>query len=294
MHSCGKLNIPLLLQFNKKLLVRNMSGYSALSVTVEEENNLGIMKFNRPKRYNSFISRQYSEVARALSEFEADDRVRVVLLTGSGKFYSSGHDLLEQSKDMMKVASDPNTDLRAFLTKLTWENAGLLIKSFIDFKKPIIVGVNGPAIGVAVTTLQLCDIIYCAESATFQTPFMQLGFNAEGCSSVLFPRVMGTSKANEMLLLGKKFTAEEAERCGFVSQVFPDETFHEDVLNIARKMAAFPPNALKDTKKLIKFNNEELHEINKRELDILVERFMSEECTTAIMNFMMNQQKKES
>lgn len=98
------------------------------------------------------------------------------------------------------------------------------------------------------TSMALCDIVYASDSATFVTPFMKLGFCAEGCASVIFPAVMGISKvfsknyqaniqANEMLLLGNTFTAAELERCGLVSAVFPTATFHEEVLKQAEILA---------------------------------------------------------
>lgn len=85
--------------------------------------------------------------------------------------------------------------------------------------------------------MALCDIVYASDTATFTTPFMKLGFCAEGCASVVFPAIMGLSKANEMLLLGKTMTASELERCGLVASVFPFDSFHEEVMKQAEILA---------------------------------------------------------
>lgn len=95
---------------------------------------------------------------------------------------------------MMMKAQSEGADLRALLTKLIAEQAWAVVEALLDLSKPIIAAINGPAVGFAVTSMALCDIVYASETATFVTPFMKLGFCAEGCASVVFPAVMGLSK----------------------------------------------------------------------------------------------------
>jgi peroxisomal 3,2-trans-enoyl-CoA isomerase len=85
------------------------------------------------------------------------------------------------------------------------------IDAMIDFEKPIAALVNGPAIGIGVTHLPLCDLVLSSDSAYFLTPFTRLGLTPEGCSSYTFPKIMGTSMASEMLMLNAKFNAKEVE-----------------------------------------------------------------------------------
>ena len=124
---------------------------------------------------------------------------------------------------------------------------------------------------------------------------MKFAFCAEGCSSYLFPQIMGYSKANELLLLGKPMNAKEAKECNFVSDVFPLETFSEEVLKRARTVASYPPNALINTKQLVKTKEvkEFLHNVNRKELECLADRFMSEECIQAVAAFFMERQKSK-
>lgn len=151
---------------------------------------------------------QYNELMSAFDWCSQTSDVHVVVLTGSPEskpreFYSSGNDLSNFTDNM----TSGELDIPA-LTRAARDTCEKFVNSFIDFPKPLIAAVNGPAFGIAVTTLQLCDLVYAKESATFTTPFTQLGQNPEGASSILFPQRLG-QKANQMLLLGYTMTAKE-------------------------------------------------------------------------------------
>jgi len=268
-----------------------LSKLSAISVTLDAKvPTLAIITFTRPERLNSFTETMYNDLCDAFLALDRDEAASAVLIRASGRYYSSGADLGEQAKGMQHVMSS-GVDLREYLTQRVRLNAHRLVGIMIDFSKPIVAAVHGPAVGISVTTLALCDMVYAAEAATFHTPFMQFGFCAEGCSSVLFADIMGVSKASEVLLLGKTMTAHEAERAGFVSEVFASELFGEQVLQRARKLASFPPNALRQTKWLMREpQRQRLHDANEREITLLVDRFMSEESTSAVLKFMMERQ----
>jgi peroxisomal 3,2-trans-enoyl-CoA isomerase len=269
-----------------------MQTYKTLAVSVKE--GVALIKFTRPDRYNSFNRDQYEDIAKALEAVTRDDNAVCAVLTGSGKYYSSGNDMSSQTAASASSESDSD-DMEAKLTKMTEAGASRTVRALIEFPKPLFAAVNGPAIGFAVTTLALCDIVYCSDTATFNTPFMQFGFCAEGCSSLLLPEIMGTSRANEMLLLGKTFTAQEAHQTGLVSQVFPVEQLLAETMKRAKAMAAFPAPALRDTKALMRSakRKQQLHDVNNAEMKTLVQRFLSPDCQQAVMTFMMQQQLKK-
>mmetsp|Transcript_37524 Transcript_37524/g.73859 ORF Transcript_37524/g.73859 Transcript_37524/m.73859 type:complete len:211 (+) Transcript_37524:321-953(+) len=175
---------------------------------------------------------------------------------------------------------------------------GKMCLQLIDCEKPVIAGVNGTALGIACTSLGVVDLAYASDKATFGTPFMQHGFSPEGGSAYTFSAVMGRSKANEMLLLGRQLSAKQAENCGLIAEVFPDATFEAELFKRARKMASFPPNALKQCKKLCMdcgpMSRRVLHEVHAKELELLVDRFQTKECADAIQNFIAAQLRKKN
>jgi peroxisomal 3,2-trans-enoyl-CoA isomerase len=153
---------------------------------------------------------QFNELVGAFDWCGKSSAVHVAVLTGSplsqpDEFYSSGNDLGNFTLDM---------DLST-LTKTAREIVERLVNAFIHFPKPLIAAVNGPAYGIAVTTLLLCDLVFTNEKATFTTPFTKLAQNPEGCSSLLFPQRLG-QRANRMLLLGETLTAQESVPAGCV------------------------------------------------------------------------------
>lgn len=165
------------------------------------------------------------------------------------------------------------------------------VAAFIDFEKPLIAAVNGPAIGIAVTTLGLVDCVITSDSATFQTPFSALGQSPEACATYTFPKIMGYSKASEMLFFNHKMTAKEALECGLVSRVVPAMEFRDHV-----DEWVFGPRGLVNTcypksmyfsKSLVK--NEEmrnkLHQINREECETITDRWTSDECIQALQKF---------
>ena len=124
---------------------------------------------------------------------------------------------------------------------------------------------------------------------------MKLGYCAEGCSSVLFPRIMGSSKANEMLLMGRTFTAQELVDCGMVSRILPAEEFHGRVLALAEEAAKFSGEAIAISKRLIRdVDRQLLLNTNEIEMIKLDERSRSKDSQDAIMRFMEDQKRKKA
>lgn len=261
------------------------------NVLVQQQAGLVIITLNRPNRFNAFSRQSYEDLITALAWADKNESCVCVLLTGAGSFFSSGNDLSNFS-DALTTGISPE--------KMSADSAVLLfrfVNAFIYFSKPLLAAVNGPAIGIATTLLGLCDIVYASETATFNTPFSSLGQSPEGCSSYVFPRIMGISAANEVLLGGKKLNAHEAVQHRLVAQVLPGKTadeFRKNAIQIAASMAALPAASLKLSKSLVRSENDRkiLEQVNKKECDILQERWISEDCMNAIMKFMAAQQSK--
>jgi len=246
---------------------------------VKKENGIMTITKNRPTKKNAINYAMYEELGKALNEGAEDDSVVLAVMTGAGDFYCSGNDL----GNFMNITPDQ-------MAEHAVKGGDILeryVNAYIDFPKPLIGVINGPAVGVAVTVLGLFDAVYATNSATFHTPFSALGQSPEGCSSDLFPKILGPLKASEMLLFNAKLSASEACHLGLVSHVFPDEEFQTKVWDKINGMAKLPKGSLRYSKELIRPEAERLRlkAVNRAECDRLIERWQSAECVNAIMKF---------
>jgi len=243
------------------------------------ENSVCTLTLNRPKTLNAVTLAMYDGIRDTLNNTAQDESVRVLYITGTGKYFSSGNDLSNFSQippeGLKKLAYDGRVRLQSF------------VDAFIKYPKPIVCGVNGPAVGIMVTILGLADLVYTVESATFQTPFMALGQGPEGCSSYTFPKMMGNARANEMLLLGRKLRAQEAYERGLVTDVVPEHEFQKTVAEKVKYLSSFPQKSVVYGKALNREREREmLMKVNEEECLRLEERWLSPECLEAIMKFL--------
>ena len=257
------------------------SGFEHILVT--QDNGLKTITLNRPSKYNALNHKMYREIISALQQAGQDDSV-VTLLTGAGQYFCSGNDLNNflniPPEGPEKLAADGKELLREF------------VSTFIDFPKPIVAAINGPAVGISVTILGLVDMVYASDNATFHTPFMTLGQSPEACSSYLFPKIMGQAKAHEVLLAGRKLNAVEACNYGLVTEVFPQAEFEKEVNKRMKYLAKLPPKSLALSKQLCRSaEKEKLHDVNDKECELLAQRWLSEECAQAVMEFMARKAK---
>ncbi|KAI8923942.1 ClpP/crotonase-like domain-containing protein [Entophlyctis helioformis] len=263
-----------------------MSGlptFQTLTLAMHKDHVL-IMTFNRPEVYNALSPLSYDEWLAALQYAARTDAVRVVVHTGAGPFFSSGQQLALPPAEEMG-------DLRGYFVRRC-AVTGALVELLIDFPKLLMVAVNGPAFGFGVTTLALADLVYSVPHATFKTPFMELSLCVEACSTVTFPRALGNAKAKEMLFLGRTMTAKEFEQAGLIAEIFPADTLMAKVLEKAEQAAAYSPTAVQESLKLVKMvDREVLRKMNKLELELLVERCLSDDFTSAIAAFFSRQKK---
>jgi Delta3-Delta2-enoyl-CoA isomerase len=247
----------------------------------DEGNGIRYITLNRPSKKNAITFNMYHQIVDQIEAADKDDAVKVIVLTGSPSsgFYTSGNDLsnfAEAATNPKKVADEGEATLKRF------------VGSFIHAKKPVIIGLNGPAVGIAVTTLPLADLVYASHKATLHAPLTALGQTTEGCASYTYPIIMGSAKANELLLLGKKITAEEAKSAyNLVNEVFEDGDFQAKLKEKAKEMASLPPQALTMSKNLIREKHRAaLDKANAEECATIKGRWLSQECQQAIMKFM--------
>lgn len=188
-----------------------------------------------------------SAVLAAIREADADVGVRVVILTGSGSAFSSGGDI-----KTMRKGGGLNDPLPA-VTRRNYRNGiQQLPLLFESIEVPVIAAVNGPAIGAGCDLACMCDIRIAGQSARFAESFVKMGIVPGDGGAWLLPRIVGFSKATEMALTGDMLSADEALASGLVSKVVPDDQLMDAALDLARRIAANPPYAVRMTKRLLR------------------------------------------
>ena len=195
------------------------------------------IRFNRPEKKNALSLDMYRALVKGLQTADEDDAVRVVLLTGVDGCFTSGNDLADF---MASPPTGTDSPVMQFLSAIS------------RFRKPIVAVVTGAAVGVGVTMLLHCDLVYAGNSAVFQMPFVNLGLVPEAGSTLLLPRIMGHQRAAELLLLGEPFSADKACAVGIVTAVVPDHELLATAREKALQLGAQPAAAVRLAKALLK------------------------------------------
>ncbi|KAM7406221.1 hypothetical protein PAMP_000610 [Pampus punctatissimus] len=220
------------------------------------------------------------EVCRALGNAAADDS-KLLLLSSVGTVFCSG---LEPSYLIGRLS----TDRRKESSRIA-DAVRDFVLAFIHFKKPIVVAINGPALGLGASILPLCDVVWASERAWFQTPCAALHLTPSGCSSYTFPQILGVALANEMLFCGRKLTAQEACSRGLVSQVFWPTTFNQEVMLRVREMASCNAVVLEESKCLVRsIIVSILEEVNEKECQMLKQLWCSTKGLEALFSYLQN------
>ena len=214
----------------------------------------------------------YRQLGDALAAADAAGDVRAVLLHGTRDCFSAGNDLADFLKPRAP-GEEPAT-------------AGLF-RALPAMKKPVVAAVAGPAIGIGCTMLLHCDLVYAAENARFQLPFVPLGIVPEFGSTLLLPLLAGYQRAAALFLLGEPFTAEQAREAGIVNAVVPVAEVLELAERKARALAALPPESIRSTKALLKSTQRGALEARiAEESRIFAERLNSPEAKAAMSAFL--------
>lgn len=202
------------------------------------ENNVAKITLNRPKVFNSFTMPMATEMLECLDECERNKDIRAIYITGAGKAFCAGQDLEE-------AVSGPNI---RDIVKHTYDP---IVKKIRAIEKPIVCAVNGVAAGAGANIALACDIAIASSNASFIQAFSKIGLIPDSAGTFFLPRIIGMQKATALMMLGSKVSAEEAERIGMIYQVIDPESFEEEVMKIAIKLANMPTVGLGLTKRLL-------------------------------------------
>ncbi|MBK7127067.1 MAG: enoyl-CoA hydratase/isomerase family protein [Dehalococcoidia bacterium] len=202
------------------------------------EDHVGVITLNRPETMNALNRQMYAELEQAFRDAHRDPDVRCVVLTGNGRAFCSGDDV----RQIMLGEQRDETVARLRDAKPKPTPAGTAV---LDCDKPVICAVNGAAVGWGMDLALFADIRIASESAKFGELFIKRGLVADLGGLWRLPRVVGPSKAAELLFTGDIIPAQEAERIGLVSRVVPPAELMPAAMEMARKIAQNPPIALR-------------------------------------------------
>lgn len=242
-------------------------------VLIQRHGEVQVIRLNRPAKKNALTRAMYDTVTEALRAGEADDAVAVHVITGTDGVFCAGNDI----QDFAKRATDLGAE----------GGASGFIQSLPTLEKPLIAAVDGLAIGVGVTMLFHCDLVYASPNASFRTPFLDLGLVMEAASSLLAPQIMGHQRAFEMLCLGEPFDAEAGYRAGFVNRIVAADALEAEALQAAARLAAKPRAALVAAKRLMKAGaKDRTLEQTRREATVFAELLQTAEAREAFAAFL--------
>ncbi|GIR11439.1 MAG: 2-(1,2-epoxy-1,2-dihydrophenyl)acetyl-CoA isomerase [Cryomorphaceae bacterium] len=209
-------------------------------IEINIEDQVCIIKLNRPKVFNSFNKEMAFELQEILDNCEKNPAVRSILLTAEGKAFCAGQDLQE-----LTAPDGPK------LSDIVREHYNPIIKRIRSIEKPIVCAVNGVAAGAGANIALACDITIAGESVAFIQAFSKIGLIPDSGGTFFLPRSIGMQKATALMMLADKVMAADAEKMGMIYKVCPDESLMGETLKVAKKLAKLPTIGLGLTKRAL-------------------------------------------
>jgi enoyl-CoA hydratase/carnithine racemase len=242
-----------------------------MSIRTTTSNGVLTLEIARPEKKNALTFAMYEAMAQALSNAQSDNAVRAVLITGQPTVFTAGNDL----QDFMQQppAAEDSPILR-------------FMYALLNVEKPIVAAVTGTAVGIGVTMLLHCDLVFVSEDAQLSTPFVTLGLVPEFASSTILPRLMGHVKAAEMLLLGKVFSGADAVKLGIANAALPATEVVTHARRVAERLSELPAGAVREAKRLMRAGTkDEVMRAIRSETTVFAERLRSPEAKEAFEAF---------
>jgi enoyl-CoA hydratase/carnithine racemase len=240
-------------------------------VKVSVDNGVMEITWNRPEKKNAITNAMYAAAGDALEKASADKSIRVALFTSEGDAFTAGNDLSVFAAANSGAAAEAPQGHR-------------LIHNLAKFDKPLVAGVRGVAVGVGMTMLLHCDMVYVAKEAKLSVPFVNLALVPEAASSITLPARVGHARAFQLFALGEPITGEQAVAIGIANAALPQEEVLKAARDGARKIAQRPLGALMATKKLMRDGEVLLQQMH-REAELFGRQLKSPEAAEAFAAF---------
>lgn len=243
------------------------------SVLQELSGGVLLLTLNRPEQKNAFHNVMYDALRDALADAQSRREVRAVVITGAPGAFTAGQDLAEMARPVASADGAPH-------------GFGPFMDRLCAFDKPLLAAVNGVGVGIGLTLLLHCDLVFIAEGARLRAPFVTLGVVPEAASTYLLPLLIGHRRAVEVLYTAEWVDARRAVEFGIASRLCAPAELLPATLETARRLAKLPPEALRETKRLLLATREEaVRAARRREDTIFAARTGSPENAEAIRAF---------
>jgi 2-(1,2-epoxy-1,2-dihydrophenyl)acetyl-CoA isomerase len=214
-------------------------------IKFEIDQGIATITLNRPEKLNAFSDDMLEKWLAALEECRTSPEVRVIVMTGTGRAFTTGGDV--------ETFSNSAAQTPAGIKQRVVEGAQRLPRKIVEIDKPVICALNGMATGGGLDIALACDIRFAAESARFAETYARMGLIPGVGGAYLLPRIVGVAKALEMFWTCDWVDAREAERIGLVTKVFPDAALMEGTYAFARKVADGAPLSIQLIKRVMRF-----------------------------------------
>lgn len=219
-------------------------------LTLERQDNVAVITFNRPEKLNAIGATLRREQLEAIKEVRDDDDVRAVIFTGAGRGFCSGADLTGGGGG----GEAPKPSQTQLLDEMSW--VGEQAKAVYGLDKPTIAAMNGVAAGAGMSFSLACDLRVGSENARFKTVFIERNLSPDSGMSFFLPRIVGYSRAADLIFTSRNVDAEEAYRMGLLDRLVPHDELIERSLELASQMAGWPPLAIRAGKRVLQHNIE--------------------------------------
>jgi len=250
-------------------------------IVKERQDGVLLLRLNRPEKLNAIDAQMMQELCTALEEARVDDAVRVVVLTGNERAFSAGADIDGFANVTVEELATSRSDLPQ------WD-------TIRRFPKPLIAAVSGIVFGGGLELTLACDIIVAAQTARFAAPEIRIGLIPGAGGTQLLARRFGKYRAMELVLTGREFSADEAERLGLVNVVTPPEEYLDRALELARQIAQHSPAAVRAAKAAIVHGLEmPLDAALRFERELFLRVFTTPEAQGAIQAFLERRRAKQ-
>jgi 2-(1,2-epoxy-1,2-dihydrophenyl)acetyl-CoA isomerase len=223
------------------------------TIAIERRGPVAILTLNRPDRLNAINRAMMADVPAAVAALKADDEVRALVVTGAGRGFCAGADLMGAGQAVAGKAPEPQTQFER-LDEMSW--VGRWATMWSGFDKPVIGAINGVAAGAGMSTALACDVRIGSEATRFKSVFIERSLSPDSGLSFYLPRIVGYAAAADLIFTSRAVDAEEALKLGLLNRLVPAAELIEAAVAYAGEMTRWPPVALRVSKRVLQHNTE--------------------------------------